>query len=745
MKKIVLKVDGMHCAACSATVERAVNKLEGVDFCSVNLAGANALVSYDESLVTVEQMITAARNAGFKAYLPEDKSESQAAEESREQEKHSRIRLILSAVFAAPLFYVSMGHMLGLPLPQLIDPAFHPSAYALTQFILAVCVMVSGSDIYKNAIVAAVHRNVNMDTLISMGSLASFAYSLYSMFRVFSGNSEYIHQLYFESAGLILTFILIGRYLESSSKRKTNSAVEKLIDLSPSTAVLMVGNEEKTVQTETLKKGDIVAVKSGMSIPVDGVVISGTCSVDESMLTGESIPAEKNAGNEVFGGTVNTNGYILFEVKSTLKESAPARIADYVSQAQSTKAPIAKLADKIASVFVPVVILIAFTAAVLWLISGESFAFALKAFVSVLVVACPCSLGLATPTALTVAMGKSASEGILIKSGEALERLNKVNVIAFDKTGTITKGKPEVVDFLCFNDFDRETAMIYFGSAEKKSEHPLARAVLDFCSAESVELSEATDCEFLTGRGLKCRIGSKNVICGNIKLLVSENIDISSCEEFDSDSSKKGRTVIFLAIDGVVAAGAAIADSLRADTAQVISRINSAGIETAMLTGDNKNCAEEIASQAGIKSVYAELFPEDKLITINRLKADGKVVAMVGDGINDAPSLTAADVGIAVGSGTDIAIESADIVLLSDDFKAVYNAVATSRRTFRIIKQNLFWAFAYNVICIPVAAGVLHIFGGPLLSPMIAAAAMSLSSITVVTNSLRLRKSNLKY
>lgn len=745
MKKTVLKVDGMHCVACSATVERAINKLEGVDFCSVNLAGANALVSYDESLVTVEQMIIAARNAGFKAYLPEDKSESQAAEETRELEKRSRIRLIISAVFAAPLFYVSMGHMLGLPLPQLIDPALHPSAYALTQFILAVCVMISGSDIYKNAFIAAVHRNVNMDTLISMGSLASFAYSLYSMLRVFFGNSEYIHQLYFESAGLILTFILIGRYLESSSKRKTNSAVEKLIDLSPPTAILMVENEEKTVQTETLKKGDIVAVKSGMSIPVDGVVISGTCSVDESMLTGESIPAEKNAGNDVYAGTVNTNGYILFEVKSTLKESAPARIADYVSQAQSTKAPIAKLADKIASVFVPVVILIALTAAVLWLVSGESFAFALKAFVCVLVVACPCSLGLATPTALTVAMGKSASEGILIKSGEALERLNKVNVIAFDKTGTITKGKPEVVDFICFKGFDKETAMIYFASAERKSEHPLARAVLDFCTTDSSGLSDVIDCEFLTGRGLKCRINGKTVICGNKKLLISENIDISDCEKFDSDSSLKGRTVIFLAIDGVVAAGAAIADSIRTDTAEVISRINSSGIETSILTGDNKNCAEEIALQAGIKTVYAELFPEDKLITINRLKADGKIVAMVGDGINDAPSLTAADVGIAVGSGTDIAIESADIVLLSDDFKAVYNAIATSKRTFRIIKQNLFWAFAYNVICIPVAAGVLHIFGGPLLSPMIAAAAMSLSSITVVTNSLRLRKSNLNY
>lgn len=742
MKKTVLKVDGMHCAACSATVERAIKKLTGIDFCSVNLAGENALISYDENTVTIEQMITAVNNAGFKAYLPGEENRTEAAKKAQVQEKHAKFRLILSIIFAVPLFYVSMGHMVGMPLPNSIDPSYHPFAFALTQLILAVCVMLSGFDIYKNAYVSAIHRNVNMDTLISMGSLASFVYSLYSMLRVFFGNSEYIHQLYFESAGLILTFILIGRYLESASKRKTNTAVEKLIDLSPSTALLMDGKEEKTVQTETLKTGDIVAVKSGMSIPVDGVVINGTCTVDESMLTGESIPVEKTAGSKVFGGTVNTNGYIQLEVKSTLKESAPARIADYVSQAQSTKAPIAKLADKIASVFVPVVISIAVLTAVLWLVAGESFAFAVKSFVCVLVIACPCSLGLATPTALTVAMGTSASDGILIKSGEALERLYKVDVVAFDKTGTITNGRPEVVDFVCFNGFDKETAASYFASAEKKSEHPLARAVTDFCSSIISDINEADDFEFRTGMGLTCNVNGKTVVCGNKKLFDNCGVDFSACESFNTEAAQKGRTVIFISIDGVVAAGAAIADSIRKSSTEVIAKINSMGIETVMLTGDNQNCADEIASQAGIKTVFAELMPEDKLITINRLKADGKTVAMVGDGINDAPSLTAADVGIAVGSGTDIAIESADIVLLNDDFNAVYSALKTGKQTFRIIKQNLFWAFAYNVICIPVAAGILHIFGGPLLSPMIAAAAMSLSSVTVVTNSLRLRKRN---
>lgn len=742
MIKTVLKVDGMHCAACSATVERAINKLEGVDFCSVNLAGGNALVSFDDSVVSIEQIIASARNAGFTAYINENNNKSENIKKAEKQEKFAKIRLILSAVFAIPLFYISMGHMIGLPLPDAVSPAINPQAFVLIQFFLALCVMVSGSDIYCNALDAAIHKRVNMDTLISMGSLAAFIYSVYSMINVFLGRNEYVHHLYFESAGMILTFILIGRYLESASKRKTNSAVEKLIDLSPSTAILVENGNEKTVQTETLRKGDVVAVKSGMSIPVDGVIISGNCTVDESMLTGESLPVEKSGGNQIYGGTVNKNGYILYEVTSVLKESAPARIADYVSQAQSTKAPIAKLADKIASFFVPMVIGIALLSLILWLVAGEGFAFALKAFISVLVVACPCSLGLATPTALTVAMGKSASDGVLIKSGEALERLNKTNVIAFDKTGTVTRAKPEVTDFICFNGFDREAAFLYFASAEKKSEHPLAKAVIEFCTAENNETIDAVEYKFITGRGFRCKINNNSVICGNKKLMEAENIDFTDCEDFNSTCEEKGKTVIFLAVDGKIAAGAAISDSIRPNVPAVIAQINSMGIETAMLTGDNRKCAEEIASQAGIQTVYAELMPEDKLITVNRIKSDGKTVTMVGDGINDAPSLTAADVGIAVGSGTDIAIESADVVLLNDDFSAVYSALKTSKKTFRIIKQNLFWAFAYNVICIPVAAGVLHIFGGPLLSPMIAAAAMSLSSVTVVTNSLRLRKRN---
>ena len=742
MTKIILNVDGMHCAACSATVEKALNKTEGVDSCSVNLTGGNALISFDETCVTAYKLIEVINNAGFIGSLPENLTKSEKIKKSESEEKKARIRLLFSVVFAVPLFYISMGHMLGAPLPEFINPHYHEVSYGIAQFFLAILVMLSGFDIYKNAVKSAFHRNVNMDTLISMGSLASFFYSIYSLSEIVRGNSDYIHQLYFESAGLIITFILIGRYLESSTKRKTNSAVEKLIDLSPSTALLVSGGVIKEVSTDSLKIGDNVAVKSGMIIPVDGRVISGQCSVDESMLTGESLPVEKSEESEVFGGTLNTNGYIVLEVTADVSESAPARIADYVSQAQSTKAPIANLANKIASVFVPAVILIAVISALLWFISGESFFFALKIFVCVLVIACPCSLGLATPTALTVAMGKCASDGILIKNGEALERLNKTDIVVFDKTGTVTNGRPEVSEFVCFNDFNYKDAISYFGSAELKSEHPLSKALINYCSENNFDKFDSTETEFLTGLGIRCIINSKTVICGNLKLMQKNNVDISEAEKLVDKFSSSGKTIVFMAIDNVLVSGAAIADSIRENALNAIKEINSLGIKTAMLTGDNKNTAEEIALATGIETVYSDLLPEDKLRIIKSMQEEGETVTMVGDGINDAPSLTASDVGIAIGTGTDIAIESADIVLLGGDISKAASAIKISKRTFRIIKQNLFWAFAYNVICIPVAAGLLHVFSGPLLSPMFAAAAMSLSSVTVVSNSLRLRKNH---
>lgn len=740
LNKIVLNIEGMHCAACSAAVEKSVNKLEGVDSVSVNLTAGNALIYFDEALVSAEKMISAINNAGFKGSLPEDKERKEIRLKDEKETKRAKQRLIFSIFFAIPLFYISMGHMLGAPLPEFINPALNPIGYALSQLIFCIPVLISGSEIFKNAVKAAVHKNVNMDTLISMGSAVSFAYSIYSLTQIIGGDSSYIHQLYFESAGMILTFILIGRYLETASKKKTNSAVEKLLDLSPETALLVVDGVEKEVSSSSLKKGDIVAVKSGMTIPVDGIIISGHCTADESMLTGESLPVEKNKGNEVFGGTINTNGYIQLEVTADINSSAPAKIAEYVSLAQTTKAPIANLANKIASVFVPTVIAIASISALLWLILGEAPAFALKIFVCVLVIACPCSLGLATPTALTVSMGSSASKGILIKNGEAIERLAAIDTVIFDKTGTITKGKPEVEDFLCFNGFVKQRALALLGSAEIKSEHPLALAIVDYCRNNNISFTECSEFNSLTSMGLECTVENDKIVCGNENLMLKNSVDMTAAKEFADMVSEKGKTAIFLSVNGVLAAAAAISDSLREGCKETLDEIKKLNIKTIMLTGDNRRTADSIAAQAGIEEVFAELMPDDKLSIVNKLKNEGRKVIMVGDGINDAPSLTAADVGMAIGTGTDIAIESADIVLMGGNVAEVLTAIKISKRTMKIIKQNLFWAFAYNCVCIPVAAGLLHAFGGPLLNPMIAAGAMSLSSVTVVSNSLRLRK-----
>ena len=740
MNKIVLNIEGMHCAACSAAVEKSVGKLKGIESVSVNLTAGNALIYFDEALIGTDEMIEAVNNAGFKGSLPENKERAQIKQKAEKDTLNAKRRLVFSVLFALPLFYVSMGHMFGAPLPELIDPAFNPSAYALTQLVFCVPVLISGFEIFKNAIKAAFHKNVNMDTLVSMGSAVSFAYSIYSLIKIINGDSSYIHQLYFESAGLILTFILIGRYLESFSKKKTNSAVEKLLDLSPDTATVIVNGKEKEISSSTLKVGDIVAVKSGMTIPVDGKIISGHCIADESMLTGESMPVEKNVGNDVFGGTLNNNGYIQFEVTADISSSVPAKIAEYVSLAQTTKAPIANLANKIASVFVPAVIVIAAAAALIWLLAGESPSFAIKIFVCVLVIACPCSLGLATPTALTVSMGSSASKGLLIKNGEALERLSQIDTVIFDKTGTITSGKPAVSDFRCFNGFSENEALTLIASAEIKSGHPLALAVLQYCEENNVAIKECSEFNSLTGMGLECVVEGKKIICGNAKLLSKNGVDMYMASEFSEKVSSVGETAVFMAVNGVLASAAAVSDSIKEGTSEILNSIKSLGIKTVMLTGDNKKTAKAVAEKAGIEEVYAELMPDDKLNVVNKLRNKGKKVVMVGDGINDAPSLAAADVGIAIGSGTDIAIESADIVLMGGDLSGVLSALKISRRTMKIIRQNLFWAFAYNCICIPVAAGLLYPFGGPLLNPMIGAAAMSLSSVTVVSNSLRLRK-----
>lgn len=740
MNKILLDIEGMHCAACSAAVEKSLKKLQGVDDVSVNLTAGNALIYFDEKTIDIQPMIESVNNAGFKASLPENKERKEIRKQNEKTTLKAKQRLLFSVVFAIPLFYISMGHMIGAPLFEFINPELHPINYALAQMIFCIPVLLSGSEIFINAFKAAMHKNVNMDTLIAMGSLVSFAYSIYSLIKIITGDISYIHQLYFESSGMILTFILIGRYLETASKKKTNSAIEKLLDLSPETALITVNGKETEVSSSSLKIGDTVIVKSGMTIPVDGKIIKGHCTADESMLTGESMPVDKTEGDNVYGGTININGYILFEVTADIHSSSPARIAECVSQAQTTKAPIANLANKIASVFVPCVLCIAALSALAWLIAGETPDFALRILVCVLVIACPCSLGLATPTALTVSMGSSASRGILIKNGEAIQRISEIDTVVFDKTGTVTKGKPEVTEFKCFNGFEKIRVLTLLNCAESKSEHPLAKAVTDYCSNHNTDYLECSNFDSFTGMGIECLINKELICCGNDKLMKKNNICLSDATEFIQKMSEQGKTVIFISINSLLAGAVALSDSLKNGCEDAVKSLNSLGIDTVMLTGDNSKTAEIIAKQSGIQQVFAELMPDDKLSVINQLKNEEKKVIMVGDGINDAPSLTAADVGIAVSTGTDIAIESADIVLIGGDIREVATAIRIGKRTMKIIKQNLFWAFAYNCICIPVAAGILSLFGGPLLNPMLGAAAMSLSSITVVTNSLRLRK-----
>ncbi len=739
MIKLILNIDGMHCAACASTVEKALLKTNGVESVNVNLTANNALIVFDDKAVNIDTLIKVIANAGFKGYVPQSIARNETKRNDKKRNTIAAVRIIIAVVFGSALFYVAMGHMLSLPTPNLISATANPFNNAILQLLLCLPILICGSEIFINAIKSAFHKNVNMDTLVFIGSFSSFLYSIYSLIKIANGHNEFVHQLYFDSAGMIITFILIGRFLETSSKSKTNSAVNKLLALSPETAVLIKDGTETEVPSANLIPGDIVCVKSGMSIPVDGTILNGFCVVNESMLTGESMPVEKHNGDKVYGGTINTNGYIEIKVTSSLSSSAPAKIAEYVNEAQSTKAPIAKLADKIASIFVPSVILIALIAALIWFINGESIAFILKIFVSVLVIACPCSLGLATPTALTVSMGTAAAQGILIKNGEALQKLEKVNTVIFDKTGTITNGTPEVTDFKVFNGLNHNYILALFYSAEHKSEHPLAVSVREYAESLNINKLEANNFKNLPGLGIECEIDNQKILCGSTKLMINSGIDISEGSFFLDEAKKTGKTVILMAVNSKIACAAAIADTVRSESISTLNALKSLGIETAILTGDNEISANEVASKAGIDKVYAELMPEDKLNIVRSLQNDGKIVAMVGDGINDAPSLAAADIGIAIGTGTDIAIESAEIVLIRSNLSGVDGAIKISKRTMKIIKQNLFWAFAYNCLCIPIAAGILTVFGGPLLNPMIASAAMSLSSVTVVTNSLRLR------
>lgn len=745
-KQIQLPIGGMSCAVCAKRVEKAISELEGVADVNVNFAAEKAFVTYNPQKVRPSAMKEAVLKAGYQPL--ENKGAGAEDEDRKRREKEintMKKKFIAAAIFAFPLLYIAMVPMIkfvSLPDAKMLDGLMmnYPLFYALLEFFLTVPVICVGYRFYTVGFKSLFQKSPNMDSLIAVGTTAAVAFSLYNTFQIAKGNFQAVHSLYFESAGVIITLILLGKMLEAVSKGKTGEAIKKLMGLAPKTAFVIQNGAETEIPVEEVEIGDIIIVKPGSKIPVDGVVIEGHTAIDESMLTGESMPVDKKAGDKVYAASLNTTGTVKFRAEKVGSDTALAQIIKLVEQAQGSKAPIAKLADIVAGYFVPAVIAIAVASGIAWFIGTGDFKFALTIFISVLVIACPCALGLATPTAIMVGTGKGAENGILIKSGEALETAHKINAIILDKTGTITEGKPSVTDLICASNFTQEKLLQLVASAEKNSEHPLGQAIVRGAQEKSLALLEAENFNSITGQGIEAQIAGLSVFVGNRKMMEEKNISVKELEKDADKLAEEGKTPVFVAADGQPAGIVAVADVVKKSSRAAIESLHKMGIEVAMITGDNKKTAEAIARQVGIDRVLAEVLPQDKAFEVKKLQQEGRKVAMVGDGINDAPALAQSDIGIAIGSGTDVAMESADIVLMHSDLTDVPTAILLSKKTIRNIKQNLFWAFGYNTIGIPVAAGVLYLFGGPLLNPMLAAAAMSLSSVSVLTNALRLKR-----
>ncbi|HPM71755.1 MAG TPA: heavy metal translocating P-type ATPase [Spirochaetales bacterium] len=741
VKSASVPIGGMSCAACAAAVERAVSLVPGVSSASVNFASERLSVSWDPSVARLSSIKLAVKEAGYEALAADsgpaavDEHGMAKAREARWQKR----RFVVALATALPLLYVSMGHMIGLPLPPFLHPMHEPLNFALAQAALTLPALWAGRKFYTVGVKALLRRAPNMDSLIAIGTGSAMAYSLWSTIQIALGDASAAGHLYFETVAVIIALILLGKYLEARSKGKASEAIKRLMGLAPKTAVVVSESGDLELPVDEVAVGDVIRVRPGERVPVDGVVVEGSTSVDESMLTGESLPVEKSPGDKVSGATVNGQAMFTFRASAVGADTALARIVRLVEEAQGSKAPIAALADRVSGVFVPVVVAIAFASAVAWLIGGQSFEFAMRVFVAVLTIACPCALGLATPVAIMVGTGRGAELGLLIKGGEALENAHRVTAVALDKTGTVTLGKPAVVEVLAYGHLDEEAALALAASAERGSEHPLGAAIVREAEARSLALSSPDSLKALPGRGIEARLGGAEAIVGNARLLEERGIDVGPAAADLERLAADGKTAMLVAAEGRLVGLVAVADIVRPTSRAAIAALRARGVETTMITGDSRAVAEAIGREVGVDRVVAEVLPEDKSAAVRALQASGKLVAMVGDGINDAPALAAADVGIAIGSGTDIAAESADIVLARGDLEDAVAALDLSRATMRVIRQNLFWAFGYNVLGIPVAAGLLHLFGGPLLNPMIAAAAMSLSSVSVVTNALRLK------
>ncbi len=743
-------VTGMTCSACSAHVDKAVRRLDGVCEVNVNLLGGSMTVDWDGGL-TPDQIVSAVEKAGYGASLPGaagEKTQARPAADAMEDDlKNMKARLIWSFVFLIPLFYLSMGHMMGWPIPHFFHGSENAMTYALTLFLLTVPIMVVNQKYYRVGFKTLWHLSPNMDSLIAVGSAAAVVYGVAALYCIGWGLGHgdtalvehYSMDLYFESAGMILTLITLGKYMETRSKGRTGQAIARLMDLTPKTATVLRDGEEAEIPVEQVQAGDLVLVRPGASVPVDGVVVEGASSVDESALTGESIPVDKGPGDTAISASINKSGVLTLRATRVGEDTTLAQMIRLVDEAASSKAPIAKLADKVAGVFVPVVMAIALVTAVVWMIATGSIERALTSGVAVLVISCPCALGLATPVAIMVGTGKGAEHGILVKSAEGLEHLRCVTTVVLDKTGTVTQGKPKVTDLYPLGQTAAEELLCVAASLEKPSEHPLGAAIVEEAGARNIPLVPVEGFEAVHGKGVRGKIQGASFLAGNAAMLADAKVELGRDAMIADELAKQGKTPLFFVQDGRPIGIIAVADTVKESSRAAIEGFQKLGLKVVMLTGDNKRTAEAIGKELGLTQVVSEVLPADKERQIAALQAQGEKVAMVGDGINDAPALARADVGLAIGAGADVAIESADIVLMKSDLVDAVTAVELSRATIRNVKQNLFWAFFYNAVCIPVAAGLLAIWGGPQLNPMIAGAAMSFSSVCVVSNALRLR------
>lgn len=731
MKKIILAIGGMTCSACSNGLEKYLSKQKGIQDASVNLVMANAMVEYDENILSQETIENFISQAGFKSLgeFKEIKIEKKSQKE--------KVTFIIFSILAVILMYISMGHMIGLPTINAIDPHINPINYTYTLLVLTIAFIIYGFDILKNGYKNLIHLTPNMDTLVGIGVISSLLYSLYSTYMILKGEHSYTMNLYFESASIVIYFIKLGRYIDGISKDKTKEAIQKLVKITPETAAIKRNGTERKVTLDEITKGDIVISRPGERIAVDGEIVLGKAHLDESFITGESKPVSKEIGNKVIAGSINYDGYLEYKAEKIGKESTISEIVRLVVEASNTKAPIAKVADKVSGYFVPSVIAIAIFTFFAYLIIGQAFSVALSTFVTILVVACPCSLGLATPLAIVISEGKCASKGILVKKSEVLENAQKVNTIVFDKTGTLTYGKLKIAQMISYSDISNEKLLQIVGSIEAKSTHPIGKAFTDYLEENKIEKIQVEEFENVVGLGIIGKVEGKTIIIGNSKILSKYNIENNHLED-EAKLAQKGNSIIYAVKDNKIVALIGVNDIVRENAKEVINNLNRNKIETIMLTGDNEETAKKIAGTIGITKVIANVMPSEKADMVKKLKNEGKNVMMCGDGINDSPALANADIGVSVNTGTDIAMDSSDVILTRNDLSSIMNLITISKKTIKNIKQNLFWAFFYNSLMIPVAIGFFKPIGIS-INPMLASFAMIFSSITVILNALRLR------